>query len=130
MKAKKKVFLFLKLYKLLTTRFNWTKIRKRDLTWDRCYDHNFLRFLPIFYEKIGFFHRKQCYDNFFKKTSCSLSKKTPIFLLNVSAKMFKKSQHRSLVGKSSLLQICFIGWIWGGSYEAVSSLIGVVECNL
>jgi hypothetical protein len=28
----------------------------------RCYDHNFLRFLPIFGEKIGVFLKNQCYD--------------------------------------------------------------------
>jgi hypothetical protein len=32
---------------------------------DRCYDHNFLRFLTIFCEKIGVFLKKQCYDQFF-----------------------------------------------------------------
>jgi hypothetical protein len=25
--------------------------------WDRCYDHNFLRFLPIFGEKMAFFSK-------------------------------------------------------------------------
>jgi hypothetical protein len=29
------------------------------LTWGRCYEHNFLRFLPIFGEKIGFFLKKK-----------------------------------------------------------------------
>jgi hypothetical protein len=33
--------------------------------WGRCYDHNFLRFLPIFVEKIGVFLKKQCYDQMF-----------------------------------------------------------------
>jgi hypothetical protein len=33
--------------------------------WDRCYDHNFLRFLTIFGEKIGVFHKNQCYDQNF-----------------------------------------------------------------
>jgi hypothetical protein len=28
----------------------------------RCYDHNFLRFLTIFGEKIGVFLKNQCYD--------------------------------------------------------------------
>jgi hypothetical protein len=31
-------------------------------SWGRCYDHNFLRFLTIFGEKIGVFLKKQCYD--------------------------------------------------------------------
>jgi hypothetical protein len=35
--------------------------------WDRCYDHNFLRFLTIFGEKIGVFLENQCYDQFFFK---------------------------------------------------------------
>jgi hypothetical protein len=42
-------------------------------------------------KKIGVFLKNQCYDQIFAKTSCSLSKKTPIFSLNVSAKIFKKS---------------------------------------
>jgi hypothetical protein len=35
--------------------------------WGRCYDHNFLRILPIFGEKIGVFLKNQCYDQFFGK---------------------------------------------------------------
>jgi hypothetical protein len=31
---------------------------KTELIWDRCYNHNFLRFLPMFWEKIGFFSQK------------------------------------------------------------------------
>jgi hypothetical protein len=31
----------------------------------QCYDHNFLRFLPIFGEKIGVFLKNQCYDPIF-----------------------------------------------------------------
>jgi hypothetical protein len=31
----------------------------------QCFDHNFLRFSPIFGEKIGVFLKKQCYYNFF-----------------------------------------------------------------
>jgi hypothetical protein len=31
----------------------------------RCYDHNFLRFLTIFCEKIGVFLKNQCYDQNF-----------------------------------------------------------------
>jgi hypothetical protein len=33
----------------------------------RCYDHNFLRFLTIFGEKIGVFLKNQCYDHNFCK---------------------------------------------------------------
>jgi hypothetical protein len=33
--------------------------------WDRCYDHNFLRFLTIFGEKIGVFLKNQCYGQIF-----------------------------------------------------------------
>jgi hypothetical protein len=45
----------------------------------RCYDHNFLRFSPIFGEKIGVFLKNQCYDQFFSQTSSSLSKKRQYF---------------------------------------------------
>jgi hypothetical protein len=31
----------------------------------RCYDDNFLRFLTIFGEKIGVFHKNLCYDQNF-----------------------------------------------------------------
>jgi hypothetical protein len=48
-------------------------------TWVRCYDHNFLRFFPIFGEKIGVFLKYQCYDKLFSKFSFVLSQKTPIF---------------------------------------------------
>jgi hypothetical protein len=34
-------------------------------TWGRYYDHNFLRFSPIFGEKIGVFLKKQCNDQNF-----------------------------------------------------------------
>jgi hypothetical protein len=33
--------------------------------WGQCYDHNFLRFLPIFGEKFGVFLKNQCYDHIF-----------------------------------------------------------------
>jgi hypothetical protein len=35
--------------------------------WGRCYDHNFLRFFPIFGEKIGVFLKYQCYDQIILK---------------------------------------------------------------
>jgi hypothetical protein len=43
--------------------------------WGRCYDQNFLRFLPIFGEKIDVFLKHQCYDQIFAKNSSSLGKK-------------------------------------------------------
>jgi hypothetical protein len=49
------------------------------LIWGRCYDDNFLRFLPIFGEKIGVFLKYQCYDQFFSKCSFVLSKKRQFF---------------------------------------------------
>jgi hypothetical protein len=36
-------------------------------SWGRCYDHNFLRFLPIFGETIGIFLNNQCCDHIFAK---------------------------------------------------------------
>jgi lysyl-tRNA synthetase class I len=40
---------------------------KHQHSWGRCHDHKFLRFLPIFGEKIGVFLKNQCYDqNIFK----------------------------------------------------------------
>jgi hypothetical protein len=42
-------------------------------------------------KKIGVFLKNQCYDQVFANTSSSLSKKRQIFLLNFSAKIFKKS---------------------------------------
>jgi hypothetical protein len=33
--------------------------------WGRCYDHNYLRFLPIFGEKNGVFLKNHCYDQIF-----------------------------------------------------------------
>jgi hypothetical protein len=38
-----------------------------NLNRGRCYDHNFLRFLPIFGENIGVFLKNQCYDQLFSK---------------------------------------------------------------
>jgi hypothetical protein len=42
-------------------------------------DHNFLRYVPIFGEKIGDFLKNQCYDEIYAKTSSSLSKKGQYF---------------------------------------------------
>jgi hypothetical protein len=38
---------------------------RRIGSWERCYDHNFLRFSTIFGEKIGVFLKNQCYDQNF-----------------------------------------------------------------
>jgi hypothetical protein len=54
----------------------------------RCYDRNFLRFLPIFGEQIGVFLKNQCYDHFFAKINSNLSKKRQIFLPNFSTNFF------------------------------------------
>jgi hypothetical protein len=45
----------------------------------RYYDHNFLRFSPIFGEKIGDFLKYQCYDQLFSKFSFVSSQKRQIF---------------------------------------------------
>jgi hypothetical protein len=55
------------------------KFAKGIHIWGRCYDHNFLRFSPIFGEKIGVFLKKQCYDQIFAKFSFVLSKKRQFF---------------------------------------------------
>jgi hypothetical protein len=47
---------------------------------------NFANFL----QKIGVFLKNQCCDQIFAKTSCSLSKKTPIFSLNFSGENISK----------------------------------------
>jgi hypothetical protein len=57
-------------------------------TWGPCYDHNFLRFLSILGEKMAFVSKTNVMIKLFAKTSSSLSKKTPIFSLNFSAKIF------------------------------------------
>jgi hypothetical protein len=44
----------------------------------RCYDHNSLRFLPIFGENVDVFFKNQCYEQIFSKTK--------IFSPNFSAK--------------------------------------------
>jgi hypothetical protein len=59
-------------------------------TWDRCYDHNFLRFVTNFVEKIGVFFKNQCYDQIFL-ISFVFSQKNANFLPNFSAKIFKIS---------------------------------------
>jgi hypothetical protein len=55
------------------------------LIWDRCYDHNFLRFLPIFSEKIGVFLKNQCYDHFLCKITFCASQKRRFYSPNFSA---------------------------------------------
>jgi hypothetical protein len=41
------------------------RLRSKPRIWGRCYDHNILRFLTIFGEKIGVFLKNQCYDQNF-----------------------------------------------------------------
>jgi hypothetical protein len=43
----------------------YNKLALKGVTRGRCYDHNFLRFLTIFGEKIGVFLKNQCYDQNF-----------------------------------------------------------------
>jgi hypothetical protein len=50
-----------------------------ESTRGRSYYHNFLRFLPIFCEKIGALLKNHCYDLFFAKTSSSLREKCNFF---------------------------------------------------
>jgi hypothetical protein len=45
----------------------------------RCYDHNFLQFLPIFGKKIGIFLKNQCYEQKFAYFSFVLSQKRQFF---------------------------------------------------
>jgi hypothetical protein len=56
---------------------------------DRCYDHNFLRFLPIFGKKIGVFLRNQCYDQKLAYFSFVLSPKRQFFRRIFRRKYFK-----------------------------------------
>jgi hypothetical protein len=57
----------------------------------RCCDHNLLRFLTIFGEKIGVFLKNQCYDKKFAQFSIVFSQKRQFFPPNFSAKTFKSS---------------------------------------
>jgi hypothetical protein len=52
---------------------------KSVTTRGRCYDHNFLRFSPIFGEKIGVFLKNQCYDRNLAYFSFVLSQKRQFF---------------------------------------------------
>jgi hypothetical protein len=62
-----------------------------SVTGGRCYDHNFLRFLPIFGGKqLAFFLNTDVMIIFFFKIWLCFESKTPIFLLNFSAKIFLK----------------------------------------
>jgi hypothetical protein len=55
-------------------------------------------FLPICGEKSAFFSKNNVMIKFLPKTAV-LREKTPIILPYFSAKIFLKSQHRSLVGR-------------------------------
>jgi hypothetical protein len=59
------------------------------MTWGRCYDHNFRRFLTIFGEKIGVFLKNQCYDQNFAYFSFVLSQKRQCFRRIFRRKYFK-----------------------------------------
>jgi hypothetical protein len=64
----------------------------------RCYDHNFLRFLPLFgAKKFAFFSKTNGMIEFFCKNLLQFEQKTPIFSLNISAKIFLKTIHRPQV---------------------------------
>jgi hypothetical protein len=52
-----------------------SKINGEQKIRGRCYDHNLLRFFPIFGEKIGVFLKYQCYDQIFSKFTFVLSQK-------------------------------------------------------
>jgi hypothetical protein len=54
------------------------------------YNHNFLRFLPIFCEKNGVFLKNQCYDHVLQKEAVhSLSKKRHYFRQMFRRKYFQ-----------------------------------------
>jgi hypothetical protein len=59
------------------------------------YGHNFLRFSPIFCEKMAFFFKNKCYDPIFAEFFSVLNKKCQLFRRFFLAKKFSKSQHRS-----------------------------------
>jgi hypothetical protein len=64
--------------------FSSNRLLHRDkLTRGRCYNHNFLWFLPIFGGKIGVFLKNQCYDTIFTQYSLVLSKKRQFFGENI-----------------------------------------------
>jgi hypothetical protein len=79
----------------LPTRRNWTDVLFLEkwstcLNWldaGACYEHNFLRFLPIFGEKIGVIIRKQCFDPIFEKTAVVWAKK-PLYRQTFRRKYF------------------------------------------
>jgi hypothetical protein len=60
-----------------------TNTNLATLNWGRCYDHNVLRFSPIFGEKIGVFLQNQFYDQLFSKFSFVLSQKRQFFGENI-----------------------------------------------
>jgi hypothetical protein len=53
---------------------------QRVITWGRCNDHNFLRFVLQFSaKKLAFYGKKQCLDSNLTKNSSSLNKKRRFF---------------------------------------------------
>jgi hypothetical protein len=58
--------------------------------WGRCYDHNFLRFSPIFGEKIGVFLKKlMLWSHFWKKLAVVWTKNAHIFAKFFGENIFK-----------------------------------------
>jgi hypothetical protein len=82
-----------KYYKNLGHFSNYPKEPKVAITylisiWCRCYDHNFLRFFPIFCDKIDVFLKYQCYDHFVQTLALFWVKNVPIVSLTFLAKIF------------------------------------------
>jgi hypothetical protein len=66
-------------YTLPRDKLSGDEMSENETSGGRCYHHNFLRFFPIFGEKIGVFHKYQCYDQLFSKFSFVLSQKRRFF---------------------------------------------------
>jgi hypothetical protein len=56
-----------------------------NIIWGRCYDHNFLRFLPFLVKNLAFFLNTNVMIKFLQKLAIVWAK-TPMFLLIFSAK--------------------------------------------
>jgi hypothetical protein len=75
---------------------------------DVTYDHNFLRFSPIFGKQIGFFLKNQCADQIFAQFSFCFLVKNAIFSLIFSAKVFKKHY----IGPRSRNNIAYLQYMY------------------
>jgi hypothetical protein len=72
------------------SKVNIAQIAKIRPIWGRCYDHNFLQFLPMFGEIICVFLKNQCYDhNFCKKLAVVWAKNADIFAKFFGETIFK-----------------------------------------